>query len=87
MARLIVLMSLTIVAVVFAMSNTQDVQLSLVFGEPVEIRLIVLLVIAYAGGVVSSFFYQTITQLNRRAERRRLRASARQTALAKTEDG
>ena len=86
MARLTVLMALTIAAVVFGMSNTQDVHLSLVFGEPVEIRLIVLLVIAYLSGAVSSYFYQTITQINRRAERRRMRA-ARQTALAKMEDG
>lgn len=85
MARLIILMSLTVILVVFAMSNTQDVELSLVFGEPVEIRLIVLLAVAYASGVVTSFFYHTITQLNRQTQRRRLRA--RQVALAKREDG
>lgn len=84
MGRLIILISTTVIVVVFAMSNTQDVELSLVFGEPVEIRLIVLLAIAYLGGAVTSFFYQTITQINRRAERRKLRS--RQTALAKMED-
>lgn len=84
MGRLILLVAVTVIVVVFAMSNTQDVQLSLVFGQPVQIRLIVLLVATYASGIVTSFFYHTITHVNRRAQQRRLRA--RQTALAKTED-
>lgn len=86
MARLVTAMVLTVFIVVFAMSNSHDVELSLVLGEPIEMRLFVLLTIAYVSGGVSAFFYRLIIDVNRRTERRKRLLKARQTALLKVED-
>ncbi len=86
MARLIIAMAVTVIIVVFSMSNMQDVELSLVFGEPVEIRLTFLLAVTYGAGVVSTFFYQMISNINRKAELRRHQLRAKRAALAKLED-
>jgi uncharacterized integral membrane protein len=86
MARLILLMAATVIVVVFAMSNMRDVKLSLVFGEPVEIRLTFLLGVTYVAGVVSTVFYQMIVAVNRKAELRRHQLRAKRAALAKLEE-
>lgn len=71
MVRLIIAMVGTVALVTFAMMNTQDVQLSLLFGEPVQIRLISLLSVTFLAGLASSAFYQMLGRANRRARRRR----------------
>jgi uncharacterized integral membrane protein len=87
MAKLLVAMAVTITVVVFSMSNLHDVELSLVFGEPVPIRLTFLLAVAYLAGVVSAAFYQMINHVTRLAELRRHRFRAKRDALARLEDG
>jgi uncharacterized integral membrane protein len=86
MARLIILMAVTVIVVVFSMSNMRDVHLSLVFGEPVAIRLTFLLGVAYAAGVLSTIFYQTVSSISRKAELRRHQLRAKRAALAKLEE-
>lgn len=86
MARLIIMMALTVIVVVFSMSNMRDVQLSLVFGEPIRIRLTFLLGVSYVAGVISTIFFQLITSINRKAELRRHQLRAKRAALAKLED-
>jgi uncharacterized integral membrane protein len=86
MARLIIAMAITVIVVVFSMSNMRDVELSLVFGEPIVIRLTFLLAVTYVGGLVSAFFYQMITSVARRAEIKRHRLRAKRAALAKVEE-
>lgn len=57
----------------FSLANTQHVELSLVFGAPVEIRLIFLLFIAFGSGVFATIFQRMLHDARRRAQARRIR--------------
>ena len=63
MIRLIIAVAGTAVAVVFVMANTHSVELSLVFGSPVEVRLIFLLMSTFLLGVLVSSFVGMISKL------------------------
>ena len=71
MGQLILAIGLTVAVVGFAMSNTSHVELDALVGEPIRIRLIFLLLIAYFSGAITAFFYQMIRRVVRKAERRR----------------
>lgn len=66
MFRLVVAVALTIIFVAFIMMNTHHVGLSMVVGEPVKIRLIFLLLAAFALGMMSASFYAMVRQVRRR---------------------
>lgn len=71
MAQLIVAVGLTMAVVVFAMSNTHHVALGWVVGEPIQIRLIFLLGIAFVAGSVSTLFYQLVGRVMQQGRMRR----------------
>lgn len=70
MIQLIFAVAMTVGVVVFSMANNHHVELNYVFGEPVRIRLIFLLGIAYATGAVSTLFYQLTRRVSERARER-----------------
>lgn len=69
MLRLIVAVVSTVAVVAFSMTNTHHVELSLVLGESVHIRLISLLAVTFVAGGLTVYFHQAITRLARHAER------------------
>lgn len=75
MGRLIVAILCTVAVVAFSMTNTHHVELSLVFGEAVKIRLISLLAVTFIAGGLTVYFYQAVTRVTRRVERPRRSAS------------
>lgn len=68
MTQLIASVITTIALVVFSMDNTHQVQMNAVVGEPVHIRLIFLLVIAFVTGTVATLFMQLIARISYRAK-------------------
>jgi uncharacterized integral membrane protein len=74
MARLILAIAVTIAIVVFAMANMHFVALSLVVGQPVQIRLIFLLMSCFAAGAISFWFFLMVRKM--RVRRRSARGSA-----------
>jgi uncharacterized integral membrane protein len=52
MARLIFAVSVTVAIVTFAMMNTHQVTLSFIFGQPVKVRLIFLLMSTFMMGMI-----------------------------------
>lgn len=73
MLQLFVAVVLTILAVMFAMANTHHVELNFVLGEPVEIRLIFLLVATYFAGGSTAYLYLLFSRVTRGFQRRRER--------------
>jgi uncharacterized integral membrane protein len=73
--RLVVATALTVLVVIFAMGNAHRVEMGLVFGKPLEIRLIFLLAIAYACGVVTTLFWIAIRNVSRKVAAQKLRDS------------
>jgi uncharacterized integral membrane protein len=65
MIRLIVAVLVTILLVAFAVANTHNVELSLVFGKPTEIRLITLMVAIYALGTATGVLWGMIRRLKK----------------------
>lgn len=86
MLRLITAMLITAAIVVFAVSNAHDVELSCVIGEPVRIRLFVLLAITFLAGALTASFSQMLGQAGRRARRRRRRRPQRVPPLLPEEE-
>ena len=84
MMRLVLLMLATIAFVVFALANTERVELSFVIAQT-EIRLIFLLVTSFATGALAALFQQTMAGARRRAQRQRIRIAARRAALNQAE--
>jgi uncharacterized integral membrane protein len=72
MLQLVLAIIATITAVLFAMANSHDVELSYIVGEPIRIRMVVLLAGVFVAGWVGATFYQMVAQVTRR--RRRVRA-------------
>ena len=68
MGQLIVSVIATIGVVVFAMDNTHQVQMNAVLAEPVHIRLIFLLTIAFVTGAVATLFTQLLSRIGQRAK-------------------
>ena len=69
MLQLIVAVVLTVVVVLFAMANSHHVELSYVMGEPIRIRMIFLLAVAFLAGAVSTYLYQIANRVSRRSRR------------------
>lgn len=69
MLQLIVAVVLTVAVVLFGMANSHHVELSYVMGEPIRIRMIFLLAIAFLTGAVTTYLYQMATRVSRRSRR------------------
>jgi len=87
MWQLVLAVLVTVVLVAFGMANTHQVELSIVVGAPVKFRLIVLMALAYAAGIVTAWFREMVIRVARQAERRRLHARLKQTAVTAPEGG
>lgn len=73
MPRILFAFLATALFVAFSIANTQHVELSFVFGSPVEIRLIFLLLIAFGSGVAASTFRRMLHEARERSQTRRIR--------------
>jgi uncharacterized membrane protein YciS (DUF1049 family) len=87
MWRLVLAVLVTVALVAFGMANTHQVELSVVVGPPVKFRLIVLVALAYAAGIVTAWFREMLGRVARQAERRRLQARLKATAVTAPEGG
>ena len=85
MIRLIIAVAATAVAVVFVMANTHAVTLSLVFGTPVKVRLIFLLMSTFLLGVLVSSFVGMISKI--RFKRRMFRELRKEKERAEAPHG
>jgi uncharacterized integral membrane protein len=63
MIRLIVAIGLTVAVVIFVMMNTHHVTLSFVFGGPVKVRLIFLMMMTFFGGMLTTSLIAMIWRL------------------------
>jgi uncharacterized integral membrane protein len=63
---------LTVATVVFAMSNTHAVPLSVFFGAPIQIQMCFLLATAFFSGMVVSYFITVYREAKARAIARAL---------------
>lgn len=66
MARLIFAVSLTVAIVTFAMMNTHQVTLSFIFGQPVKVRLIFLLMSTFLMGMIFLGLFMMIWRVKAR---------------------
>lgn len=73
MRQLVLAVLTTVVVVAFGFANAHEVQVSCVVGEPVEIRLVFLLAIAFAAGVLTAIFRRMAAAAARRRTRGRRR--------------
>ncbi len=64
MIKLTLTVLATVMIVVFAISNSHHVDLSLAVGKPVEIRLIFLLLSAFIIGMTVPVFYRLVRRLD-----------------------
>ena len=78
MRRLIVLIVLTAAVVAFGMANGHHVPVSLVVGEPIQVRQIFLLLSAAAAGAVGTIVAQQVARISRRRQREQLRLARRE---------
>jgi uncharacterized membrane protein YciS (DUF1049 family) len=85
MLQLALAVLVTVALVAFGMANTHQVELSVVVGAPVRFRLIILLAIAYAAGIVTAWFREMVKRAARQAERRRLAARLKTAAVSAPE--
>lgn len=76
MTRLVLTILATILVVAFAMVNTQHVELSFVFGAPVQVRLVFLLASSFVAGMVCVVFLQLLGTVRARARAKRERRDA-----------
>ncbi|MCU0694872.1 MAG: hypothetical protein MUF54_26155 [Polyangiaceae bacterium] len=76
MARLILVVLITIVVVVLAMANMHHVELSLVVGRPAQVSATFLVASAYAAGVVSTVLWSMVRKLQRARDLRELQVKA-----------
>ncbi len=70
MFRLGIAVVFTVAFVAFSMANAHHIELSVIFGKPVEIRLIFLLASSYALGAITTMFYTMVRQLKRKQDTR-----------------
>jgi uncharacterized integral membrane protein len=80
MVRLLLTILTTTALVAFGLSNTHRVLLSFVVGET-EVRLIFLLLVSFASGVVTILLHTALTDARHRALTRRMRATMTHPAL------
>lgn len=70
MERLLAILLGTFVALLFAVANSHHVELSLIFGAPVRMRMIFLLAGTFVAGVISTIVFQGYRELRRQREER-----------------
>ncbi len=78
MTRLIVAIAATVLIVGFAVANTHHVDLSLVFGAPVQVRLIFLLASTFSLGALTGILVRLIAEV-RKERRARMARTAEDT--------
>lgn len=83
MLRLLIAIAATVAVVLFVMVNTHHVALSFIFGQPVQVRLIFLLMLTFMLGSVLTIFISMYTKARLR---RRLRAVEAGRAARDSED-
>ena len=65
MVRLITAVALTVVVVAFSMANAHHVELGYLVGEPVRIRLVFLLWVAFGVGFLGTTLYAMAVRVRR----------------------
>jgi uncharacterized integral membrane protein len=80
MVRLLFAALATIAFVAFALSNTHRVQFSFVVGAT-EVRLIFLLLVSFAGGVMTILLHSAVKEARHRALTKKMRATITHAAL------
>lgn len=82
MLRLVLTVLSTVALVTFAMSNGHHVELSVVFGAPVKIRLVFLLLVTFFVGISIPLFYSTVKHMKESQRRKRAKKMAAKRAQA-----
>jgi len=82
MFRLILAIVATVTAVVFVMANTHHVEISFVFGAPVRVRMIFLLMVTFLTGVVTAGLWGLVSNVRWRRRMRDLLRKERAAAEA-----
>jgi uncharacterized integral membrane protein len=85
MAQILIAILLTIVLVVFAMSNSHHVYLAYGFGEPIQIRLIFLLAVTFFSGVTFAWFWSMFSKVKTKRMARRS-AAIKKTSVTAIEE-
>lgn len=85
MWKLATVVALTIALVAFAMANAHPVQLNYFFGEPVEIRVIVLIGVCYLAGALSVVLGQMASEARDRIRARGGRRRRRRLPVVEDE--
>lgn len=70
MIRLILAVIFTVVLVAFSMANAHHIELSVVFGKPIEIRLIFLLGSTYVLGTATGMLWSLARSLRKKKSTR-----------------
>ncbi len=83
MVRLVLAVTATIVIVIFAISNSHHVDLRVAIGDPVQIRLIFLLLVAMIIGMTIPVFFRLLRSLDRQKVMKR--ESELQQAISRVE--
>jgi uncharacterized integral membrane protein len=79
MSKFITVALITLVVVIFAMSNMHIVSISFFVGPPVEVRLIFLLMCSFAMGVLLTLFYLMLKKIM--INRRRIQQRSQQQQM------
>lgn len=74
MRQLVLAVLITVVVVLFGFANSHEVELGYVVGEPIEMRLVFLLAIAFATGALTAVFRRMAQEARRRRGRARRRS-------------
>jgi len=68
MKSLVVIVLATVIAVLFVFANSHHVEVSLIFGAPVRLRMIFLLMGVYVAGALSTIIFQQWQRAKRRRD-------------------
>jgi uncharacterized integral membrane protein len=83
MKRLIFFILATVIVTTFAVSNSHHVEMSLIFGAPVQMRMIFLLAGVFTAGVISTLGFQEWAAIKRRRKAEALRKEAEDKSTVK----
>lgn len=71
MTKLTLAILITVLVVVFAISNSHHVDLCCPVGQPIKIRLVFLLVSTFVAGMAVPIFYGMVRRIRRREQMKR----------------
>jgi uncharacterized integral membrane protein len=84
MSRLLIIMLATIGLVLFALANTEHVELSFVVGQT-SVRLIFLLMLSFGVGALFALLYQAVAAARGRARKQKARVAVRRVSFEESE--